>query len=161
MFQKLITCLIAWYIPPEWLKPSDPPPRNILEAAQLAQRLASEGSRHIPYSKIPLIIHQTWKDTDLVTWKPEVLEGVEKWLTYATAEGKESMAYFLWLDEGCKQLITGLQPDLVEYVDELPWMVEKSDIFRVLMVELIGGVVSTRLVITRKPGSNIFIVWRY
>ena len=116
MFQKLITCLTAWYIPPEWLKPSDPPPRNILEAAQLAQRLASEGSRHIPYSKIPLIIHQTWKDTDLVTWKPEVLEGVEKWLTYATAAGKESMAYFLWLDEGCKQLITGLQPDLVEYV---------------------------------------------
>jgi hypothetical protein len=138
----LITCRTAWYIPPEWLNPSDPAPRNILEAAQLAQRLAAEGSHNIPYSKIPLIVHQTWKDTDLVTWKPEVLEGVEKWLTYATAPGNESMAYFLWLDEGCKQLISGLQPDLVEYVDALPLMVEKSDIFRVLMVKLIGGVVS-------------------
>lgn len=111
----------------------------------MAQRLAVAGNHNIPYSKIPLIIHQTWKDTDLVTWKPDILEGVEKWLTYATAAGNESMAYFLWLDEGCKELVSELQPDLVEYVDAMPLMVEKSDVFRILVVKLIGGVVSFRL----------------
>jgi len=150
--------LAAWYIPPEWLDPSAPAPRNILEAAQLAQRLAVEGNHNIPYSKIPLIIHQTWKDTDLVTWKPDVLEGVEKWLTYATAAGNESMAYFLWLDEGCRQLVSGLQPDLAEYVDAMPLMVEKSDVFRILVVKLIGGVVSPGY-----PPKRILILipWQY
>ncbi|KAE9368381.1 glycosyltransferase family 32 protein [Stipitochalara longipes BDJ] len=130
----------AWYIPPEWLEPSEEAPRNIFEAAQLAQRLAVKGNRNIPYSKVPLIIHQTWKDTNLVTWKPDILEGVERWLTYATATGNQSMAYFLWLDDGCKDLISGMQPDLVDYVDVMPLMVEKSDVFRVLVVNLIGGV---------------------
>jgi hypothetical protein len=132
----------AWYIPPEWLEPSEEAPRNILEAAQLAQRLATKGNHHIPYSKIPLIIHQTWKDTNLVTWKPDILEGVEQWLTYATAAGNQSMAYFLWLDDGCRDLVRGMRPDLVDYVDAMPLMVEKSDVFRVLVVNLIGGVVS-------------------
>jgi mannosyltransferase OCH1-like enzyme len=116
----------------------------------LAQRLAAEGSHNIPYSTIPLILHQTWKDTDLVTWKPEVLEGVEKWLTYATAGGNQSMAYFLWLDEGCKQLVSGMQPDIIGYVESLPLMVEKSDVFRVLVVKLIGGVVSSKYTFLRR-----------
>ena len=76
------------------------------------------------------------------TWKPDIIEGVEQWLTYATAAGNASMAYFLWLDEGCKQLIVESEPDIVEYVDALPLKVEKSDVFRVLVLNSIGGVVS-------------------
>jgi len=158
LFQTLITCA-AWYIPPEWLEPSEEAPRNILEAAQLAQRLASKGNRHIPYSKIPLIIHQTWKDTNLVTWKPDILEGVERWLTYATAGGDQSMAYFLWLDDGCKDLISGMQPELVDYVDAMPLMVEKSDVFRVLVVNLIGGVVGLPIA-SKTSVSDVLAVWR-
>jgi len=46
------------------------------------------------------------------------------------------------LDDGCRDLVRGMQPDLVDYVDAMPLMVEKSDVFRVLVVNLIGGVVS-------------------
>jgi mannosyltransferase OCH1-like enzyme len=141
---QLLICasLTAWYIPPDWISPSDTPPETILEAAHFTARLAAEASHTIPYSKIPLIIHQTWKDTDVDTWKPDIIEGVEQWLTYATAAGNASMAYFLWLDEGCKQLIVESEPDIVEYVDALPLKVEKSDVFRVLVLNSIGGVVS-------------------
>jgi mannosyltransferase OCH1-like enzyme len=133
---------IAWYIPPDWINPSETPPETILDAAHFTARLAAEASHTIPYSEIPLIIHQTWKDTDVDTWKPDILEGVEQWLTYATAAGNGSMAYFLWLDEGCKQLIVESEPDIVDYVDALPLKVEKSDVFRVLVLNSIGGVVS-------------------
>ena len=141
---------IAWYIPPDWIKSSDPVPETILDAAHLASRLAAESSHRIPHSNIPLIIHQTWKDTDVDTWQPDIAEGVEQWLTYATAAGNSSMAYFLWLDEGCKQLVVESEPDLVEFVDALPLKVEKSDVFRVLVLNSIGGVVSI-LSTTAKP----------
>lgn len=138
----ILASLIAWYIPPDWIKPSDHVPETILEAAYFTAQLVADASHMIPYSNIPLIIHQTWKDTDVDTWQPDIIEGVEQWLTYATAAGNVSMAYFLWLDEGCKQLIKESEPDIVEYVDALPLKVEKSDVFRVLVLNSIGGVVS-------------------
>jgi hypothetical protein len=134
--------LLAWYIPPDWIKPSDHIPETIFEAAQFTARLAADGSHTIPYSNIPLIIHQTWKDTDVDTWEPDIIEGVEQWLTYAAAAGNASLAYFLWLDEGCRQLVVESEPNIVEYIDALPLKVEKSDVFRVLVLNTIGGVVS-------------------
>ena len=67
---------------------------------------------------------------------------MEKWLGYATAEGNASMAYFFWLDNGCKQLIAESEPQIVDIVEALPLQVEKSDIFRVLVLNSIGGIVS-------------------
>jgi hypothetical protein len=154
---------IAWYIPPDWISPSDTPPETILEAAHFTTRLAAEASHTIPYSEIPLIIHQTWKDTDVDTWQPDIIEGVEQWLTYATAAGNSSMAYFLWLDEGCKQLIVDSEPDIVDYVDVLPLKVEKSDVFRVLVLNSIGGVVSVLSVslLSHSPRLLILIFSQY
>jgi mannosyltransferase OCH1-like enzyme len=76
------------------------------------------------------------------TWGPDIIEGVEQWLTYATAAGSSSMAYFLWLDEGCRQLVVKSEPSIVTYIDALPLKVEKSDVFRVLVLNTIGGIVS-------------------
>lgn len=79
-------------------------------------------------------------DAKVDTWSDEMAAGVEKWLTYATTEGSGSMAYFLWLDDGCKDLIDGLAPEIADMVDSLPQMVMKSDIFRAVVVNTIGGV---------------------
>ena len=141
---EFVTCvsLIVWYIPPHWLRPSDALPNTIVEAAHLTHNLATASSYTIPHSTIPLIVHQTWKDTKVNIWPQELADGVEKWLDYATVEGNASMAYFFWLDSGCKQLIAEFEPQIVDIVEALPLQVEKSDIFRVLVLNSIGGIVS-------------------
>lgn len=130
----------AWYIPPTWLDPSDPEPTNILEAARLAYGRADALSHTIPYSAIPLIIHQTWKDTRIESWTPDTLSGTEQWLKYAMETGNSSMAYFLWLDDGCDQLIQFAEPHLVESLKALPLPVMRSDIFRIVVTNTIGGI---------------------
>lgn len=135
--------MIAWYIPDEWLdsRARDNPPQDILEAARMANRLANSTSRTIPYTSIPLIVHQTWMDTKVDSWSDDMAVGVEQWLTYASAEGNSSMAYFWWLDDGCKNLIDTSAPEIAEMVNVLPQMVEKSDVFRIVVTNTIGGVV--------------------
>ena len=107
----------------------------------MANRLANSTSRTIPYTSIPLIVHQTWMDTKVDSWSDDMAVGVEQWLTYASAEGNSSMAYFWWLDDGCKNLIDTSAPEIAEMVNVLPQMVEKSDVFRIVVTNTIGGVV--------------------
>lgn len=134
--------LTVWYIPKEWRKDSDPPSTTILEAARLASKRAAELEQTIPHSSIPLIVHQTWMNTKIDEWAPDLVEGVERWLEYAMAEGKGSMAYFLWLDDGCDQLFTSAVPNLVDALNALPLPVERSDVFRIVVANNIGGIVS-------------------
>lgn len=131
-----------WYIPPSWLGPNDKKPETILEAAKLASEKAEAKNHTIPFSKIPLIIHQTWKDTKLTSWPVDIAAGIEEWLKYSmeNGEGYGSMAYFLWLDNGCDQLIKDGEPELVEPLEALPLPVMRSDVFRVVVVNEIGGI---------------------
>lgn len=135
------TFALVWYIPPSWRKDSDPPITTILEAAHLASKRAVELKHTIPHSDIPLLIHQTWKDTTIDEWAPDLAEGVEHWLEYAMVEGGD-IAYFLWLDDGCEQLIADAEPELVDILIAMPLPVERSDVFRVVVANSIGGVVS-------------------
>jgi mannosyltransferase OCH1-like enzyme len=130
----------AWYIPPRWLEPTDPEPTTILEAAHLAATVAERGSHTIPFSEIPLIVHQTWKDANVTTWANNLLDGAEQWLAYAKQGG--GMAYFLWLDDGCEGLIAENEPQILEHYKVLPLPVERSDIFRIVVVNSLGGIVS-------------------
>ncbi|KFZ07943.1 hypothetical protein V501_06158 [Pseudogymnoascus sp. VKM F-4519 (FW-2642)] len=134
------TTRVVWYIPNEWRKDSDPPTTTILEAARLASKRATELKHTIPHSKIPLIVHQTWMNTKIDEWAPDLVLGVERWLEYAKAEGSGSMAYFLWLDDGCDQLFADATPDLVDTLNALPLPVERSDVFRVVVANSIGGI---------------------
>lgn len=74
---------------------------------------------------------------------------VEIWLQYATDPESPELAYFLWDDEGLLDLVQESDPDLFAAVQLLPHPVEKADIFRVLVCNEIGGVVS------RPPISRI------
>jgi mannosyltransferase OCH1-like enzyme len=53
------------------------------------------------------------------------------------------MAYFLWDDEGMRQLISTFEPDLLDAFLALPAPVERADIFRIVVTKWIGGIVSS------------------
>lgn len=139
-----LTCCTAWYIPPSWTNTTSPlpEPANILDAAHQAYKLSTDSANTIPYSAIPLIVHQTWKNRQIETWPVDVIEGVETWLRYATVPGEE-LAYFFWLDNGCQMLIQEHEPQIEESMKALPLPVERSDVFRVVVTNSIGGIVST------------------
>lgn len=110
-----------------------------MDAAEQASRVArSTVEYQIPHSSIPLIVHQTWKNTRIDTWPHEIRQSTERWLRVINGQ----MAYFLWDDEGIAQFIRRFEPGLEEQFYALPSHVEQSDVFRVLVSKWIGGVVS-------------------
>lgn len=132
-----------WYIPPQWLQASDEQPTNIIEAAHLANRLVNASSRTLAFSAIPQIIHQKWDNTSVGTWPLNIVSGIEKWLGYAMAKNEDGMAYLLWWDEGCDELISQAGPELIDSVNALPLPVEKYDIFRIVALNTFGGIVGS------------------
>lgn len=144
----MLTRTIAWYIPPQWLPNHYHEPNNIVDAARLAFEAAnSSTSRHIDQSSIPLILHQTWKNTRVTTWPDSVCAGVEKWLEHVVSSGPDAMAYFLWEDEGVLQLLREFDPAFVDKFAALPANVERPDVFRILVTKWIGGIVSSLFVL--------------
>lgn len=145
VINNLLLCT-AFYIPPQWLSPSDPKPNTILEAARLVSRLTHVNtSRVINNTEIPLIVHQTWKNTDVNTWPDLIRDSVDKWMEEVVAT---PMAYFLWNDDGVVQFLEAYEPEFMEHFSALPRMVEKSDIFRIMVSKYIGGIVSFPVVAT-------------
>jgi hypothetical protein len=128
----------VWHIPSSWLGNATTKPESIVEAAKLASGKAQAPQRQIPLSNIPMIVHQTWKNTDPQTWPQSTRQSTEKWLQ-AVEEGE--MAYFLWDDEGIKQFIKHFEPGLEKQFYSLASNVERTDVFRVLVSKWIGGVV--------------------
>lgn len=139
-----------YYIPQSWFDNLDGPVRtsndtnNIIDAAELALELALRKKRFLTHTKIPLIVHQTWRSMDPTIWPPIVHESIGKWLSYATNEaGMENapeVAYFLWDDEGLDALFDKYQQDMWEQFQMLPYKVEKADAFRVAVLRWFGGV---------------------
>ncbi|KAG5991466.1 hypothetical protein E4U54_003885 [Claviceps lovelessii] len=132
----------AWFIPPSWQDKHDEP-RNILEAAALASNMASSAAnRQIPYSNMPLLVHQKWNDNDLTRLDEHVLGYIEKWLTYSISANDKSrqMAYFWWVDDGVAMLVKEKERDFFQDFDTMFSRVEKADIFRVLACKWFGGI---------------------
>lgn len=131
----------AWYIPPEWITGNETSPTNIIEAARLASKFAEkEKGRQISYSGIPLIVHQTWKTSRIDDWDNDVLFCVERWLQHAT-DSPTPMAYMFWNDGGIMAFIENLEKELAEDFKNMFSPVERTDIFRVLVVKHFGGIV--------------------
>ncbi|PKX90170.1 glycosyltransferase family 32 protein [Aspergillus novofumigatus IBT 16806] len=127
----------VWYIPPSWLDNATSKPESIVKAAKLASDKTQAPQRQIPLSSIPMIVHQTWKNTDLQTWPQPIRQSTEKWLRAVEAD---EMAYFLWDDDGINQFIKHFEPGLETQFYALASNVERTDVFRVLVSKWIGGV---------------------
>ncbi|TFB06086.1 Initiation-specific alpha-1,6-mannosyltransferase [Trichoderma ghanense] len=133
----------AWYIPPDWIPSTHPPPRTILDAALVASKAAlSHPERQLAYSHIPLLMHQTSASSKINTWKPEVIPWVEQWLQYAVSleNNTAPMAYFFWDDEGITLFMDEYERDFTSDFNSVFTPVERADIFRVLTCRYLGGV---------------------
>ncbi|KAI9652160.1 MAG: hypothetical protein M1829_001831 [Trizodia sp. TS-e1964] len=131
----------AWYIPPHWIPASKAVHASIADAAQAALAASNSSStRRLAHSSIPLIVHQTWRNTRADTWPESMCSDVEEWLRYSTVSGDESMAYFLWTDEGMLELINKFEPALADVYNALPMPAERADVFRIIVTKWIGGV---------------------
>jgi mannosyltransferase OCH1-like enzyme len=119
-------------------------PQNILDAARIASQSAlSRRERQIPFSNIPLLVHQTWKTTAADGWNPKILPWVELWLEDSIeVERGQAMAYFFWDDTGMRALVKEFEKDFLERYDSLLTPVEQSDVFRILVCKHFGGIVS-------------------
>ncbi|PCH05177.1 Hypothetical protein PENO1_023970 [Penicillium occitanis (nom. inval.)] len=129
----------AFWIPPEWLSPSTPKPTTMIEAARLVSQLTnlSNSTHLIENTEIPLVAHQTWKNTHVDTWPDLIRDSVERWMETVI---ETPMAYFLWNDDGIMEFLEEYEPEFIEHFSALPRMVEKSDIFRIMVCKYIGGV---------------------
>ncbi|KAJ5485443.1 hypothetical protein N7539_005431 [Penicillium diatomitis] len=143
----------AWYIPPSWIGEHDPQPaQNIVEAATLALNASRRSpERQIPHSVIPLILHQTWKDTYPEQWPETFQRSTETWLADLD---HGNMAYFLWDDSGIAQFMRHFEPEMESRFYALPNNVERSDVFRVLVSKWIGGVYGDMDTEPTKPPSQ-------
>lgn len=147
-YEGTLLTSIAWYIPSDWLDGNDQP-KMIVDAAKMASK-ASRASAHriIPYSEIPLIMHQTWNSRRIDTWPDIIRQSVEEWLVEAMREGEE-MAYFFWEDSGLEELVEEYEPTKVEdFMALVP--VSQSDVFRIAVTRWIGGIVSLFLPVASK-----------
>lgn len=146
-----ITCA-GWHIPQAWVveAPALPSgvartPQTSLEAAELAYTLASTQSRYMDYSSIPLIVHQTWKTMDRNLWSSNVVQAVGTWLSYCQPAPQSygtDMAYIIWDDDGMRAFMQKYEPDFLRVFWTLPSIVERADVFRVLVLKWFGGIVS-------------------
>jgi len=139
-----------WRIPNRWLLEDThlPPgvsrsPKTSLEAAELALALSLSQGRFIRHSSIPLIVHQTWRTMDFDLWSPQIIQAVGTWLSHCDGDktiGGVDIAYILWDDEGMKAFMEQYEPDFFDTFSSLPSMVERTDVFRVLVLKWFGGV---------------------
>jgi mannosyltransferase OCH1-like enzyme len=134
----------AWYIPSEWTSGSKHQPRNIVDAAVIASRAAlSDNTRTMTHSSIPLVLHQTWKNTNIDTWSDNIRGVTEKWLEYVVSN---NMAYVLWDDVGINQVLEDHEwsnNEIWPSGDETSVLtfIERTDVFRILLCSLFGGIV--------------------
>lgn len=150
---QLIFCA-GWYIPPSWTDPRDDPIgdglklgglRTPTEAATLALGLALRKDRFLANTKIPLIIHQTWKNFESDTWSELVRESVNEWLEVAVGGDSPETppaAYIMWDDNGVEEFMKVYENSSWSAIDMMPYKVEKADVFRVAVLKWFGGVVS-------------------
>ena len=151
---------LEWYIPPSWTSnlATLPPalnqnPSTILEAARLASHLTTlDKSRQISNTNIPLIIHQTYKTTNVQKWSDNVIECVSGWVTAAigrhghhhqspgSLQSEGAAAYFMWNDKGMEEAMKSIWPDFYPFYQSLPVPVLKADTFRVFTIHSFGGV---------------------
>ncbi|GAO16609.1 hypothetical protein UVI_02019530 [Ustilaginoidea virens] len=134
----------AWFIPKSW-QGEHAEPQNIVEAAQLA----SETAKLVPYSNIPLIVHQKWNDNDLSRLNDQLLTYIETWLRYSISANDtyREMAYFWWVDSGVDMLVKEKEKGWVEDFHKLFSQVEKVDIFRILVCKWYGGIVCSTVLL--------------
>lgn len=139
-------CAIGWYIPPSWAQGNSSrhllaEDASVLDAAEHALDSVLRQQKFLDNSRIPLIVHQTWRTFDAQTWPGVIRESVEEWIEASVEDETTGMAWILWDDEGIDALMKKYEAEMYDEFLSLPYPVEKADMFRVVVLKWFGGVV--------------------
>ena len=115
---------------------------NGLITFQLAL-IASISDRVIKGTKIPAIIHQSWKTKD-------IKHGMSRLGSLVWKSRAKKVFYLLWDDDDIAHFIQTLYPSLNQLFQKLPAIL-KADLFRYLVVYDFGGIYSDIDTIPLKP----------
>ena len=109
------------------------------------------------------IIHQSWKSTVIPDKYKKWYDSWKKYIPNA--------CFVLWTDEDNRNLVKKFYPDLLKTFDELPLVIQKCDLVRLLYLHRFGGTyadldyeVYTNIFETeqlKKNISNIYVVESY
>ena len=82
---------------------------------------------------------------DRNSWSSNVVQAVGTWLSYCQPvpwSHAPEMAYIIWDDDGMRAFMHKYEPDFLDVFWMLPSIVERTDVFRVLVLKWFGGIVS-------------------
>ncbi|KAK2595147.1 hypothetical protein QQS21_007107 [Conoideocrella luteorostrata] len=131
--------------------------KTIVEAAELVSQVSrSYPDRYIPFSNIPLFIHQKWNGAQLNDTREDIVSYIEQWLerSIAPTVGSNPMGYFLWDDDGVLALVEKYEKDFADDFVQVFSPVEKVDIFRIIVCKWFGGVVGAIVLWVLLSGNN-------
>ena len=129
----------GWHFPSNFQKdlPSSTPPslrlaevRSTLDAALLAAHRRAT----VPGTRIPQIVHQTWKSYD-TTLKGHVHHSAHTWSSM-----NSQVIHLLWNDTDIEELVRKFYPSYYSDFVRLPKIILKADIMRYLVLEKFGGI---------------------
>jgi len=97
---------------------------------------------------IPMIIHQTWKTSDI----PEIFQKYQQtWMT-----NHPGWEYRFYNDHDCRQYVKKKYPELLELYDHLPRQIQRIDIFRYLVIKKEGGLYADIDMECLRPMTRLF-----
>ena len=83
-------------------------------------------------SKIPQIIHQTWKTQSI----PDEWQAcVQSWKIH-----HPHWQYILWTDEDNREFIQDHFPDFMEFYDSYSYNIQRADVIRYFILHTLGGI---------------------
>jgi mannosyltransferase OCH1-like enzyme len=114
-------------------------PTDTLKAAFEAKARVQTKNAYIHETRIPKIIHQTWKTKTISKSNvpPHVRASILNW-----KNSNPDFEYLLWDDSDMDRMVKTLFPEIYDFYDGLPEIVMKSDVFRLLVLLAFGGIVS-------------------
>ena len=118
----------------------------MVDAAEHVNNLILQRGLYLNNTRIPRIVHQTWRTLDARLWSLVLRGSIEEWLRVAHGDETrqlQEMAWFLWDDDGIDALISKYETRLAPDLHLLPYPVELADVFRVVALKWFGGVVSS------------------
>ena len=110
------------------------PRRNIDEAARFLLALPN---LRFANSRIPRLIHHTWKVSDASQFPPMVRASVASFRTK-----NDAVLQLVWSDRACEDLVDARYPSLSRLFRELVHPILRADLFRYMVLQTFGGVYS-------------------
>lgn len=112
-----------------------PSPGETIE--QAVRFLEATSGRWFADSRVPRLIHQTWKVSDPAQFPDAIRAAVASF-----ASRESTTLRLIWSDQACAEFVGSYHPSLATLFGALPHAVMRADLFRYMVLSSFGGVYS-------------------